>query len=223
MIKDISRKKVDNKSIAKNETKNKTINKTINKTERVNTSKKLFTTKDIVYTAVAVALMAVCSWISIPTTVPVTLQTFAVFLTVLLLGGFRGTIAILVYIMMGGIGIPVFAGFSGGLSTLAGPTGGYIVGFIASSLIMWMFENISKKRYWLKIVSMLLGLIACYALGTLWFMHTYTAKDGSSATLMMTLGWCVFPFIIPDLIKLAVALGIGMDKNLRNVIHGSNN
>ena len=206
MIKDISRKKVDNKNIAKNETKNKTINKTINKTERVNTGKKLFTTKDIVYTAV-----------------PVTLQTFAVFLTVLLLGGFRGTIAILVYIMMGGIGIPVFAGFSGGLSTLAGPTGGYIVGFIASSLIMWMFENISKKRYWLKIVSMLLGLAACYALGTLWFMHTYTAEDGSSATLMMTLGWCVFPFIIPDLIKLAVALGIGMDKNLRNVIHGSNN
>ena len=214
MIKDISRKKVDNKAETKSKAKAKT--------ERVSTSKRLFSTKDIVYTAVAVALMAVCSWISIPTTVPVTLQTFAVFLTVLLLGGFRGTIAILVYIMMGGIGIPVFAGFSGGLSTLAGPTGGYIVGFIATSLIMWMFENVSKKRYWLKIVSMLLGLIACYALGTLWFMHTYTAEDGSSATLMTTLGWCVIPFIIPDLIKLTVAFGIGMDKTLRNVILGSN-
>lgn len=215
MIKNLCRKKVDNR---KNETKSKTKNKT----ERIDTRKRLFTTRDIVYMAFAVALTAVCSWISIPTTIPVTLQTFAVFLTVLLLGGFRGTIAILVYIMLGGIGIPVFAGFSGGIATLAGPTGGYIVGFIATSLIMWMFENVSKGRYWLRIISMLLGLVACYALGTLWFMHTYTADDGSHATLMMTLGWCVFPFIIPDLIKLTVALGIGMDKNLRNVIIRSN-
>jgi biotin transport system substrate-specific component len=185
--------------------------------------KKLFRTTDITYIGAAVALITICSWISIPTTIPFTLQTFAVMLTVLLLGGMRGTIAITVYILLGAVGVPVFAGFSGGIARLMGPTGGYIIGFIASSLIMWMFENISKKRYWLKIVSMLLGLAACYALGTLWFMHTYTAKDGSSATLMMTLGWCVYPFIIPDLIKLAVALGIGMDKNLRNVIHGSNN
>jgi biotin transport system substrate-specific component len=216
MIKNISHKKADNSSNSKNKAKSKTKNKT----EQVN--KRLFTTKDIAYIAVAVSLMTVCSWISIPTTVPVTLQTFAVFLTVMLLGGFRGTIAILIYIMMGGIGIPVFAGFSGGISTLAGPTGGYIVGFIATSLIMWMFETVSNKRYWLKIISMLLGLAACYALGTIWFMHTYTAEDGSSATLMMTLGWCVFPFIIPDLIKLAVALGIGMDKRLKNVILGNN-
>lgn len=214
MIKNICRKKVDNKNETKTNTKSRK--------GRVETSKKLFSTRDIVYIAVAVALMAVCSWINIPTTVPVTLQTFAVFLTVMLLGGFRGTIAILVYIMLGGVGVPVFAGFSGGISTLAGPTGGYIVGFIATSLIMWMFENISKKRFWLKIVSMLLGLVACYALGTLWFMHTYTAKDGSNATLMMTLGMCVFPFIIPDLIKLTIALGIGMDKSLRKVILGNN-
>ena len=219
MNKNICRKKVDSKV---DNSKNTSKNKTKNKTERVNKPKRLFTTRDIVYMAFSVALMAVCSWISIPTTIPVTLQTFAVFLTILILGGFRGTVAILVYIMLGGVGVPVFAGFGGGIATLAGPTGGYIIGFIATSLIMWLFENVSKKRYWLKVFSMLLGLAACYALGTLWFMYTYTAEDGSSATLMMTLGWCVFPFIIPDLIKLAVALGIGMDKNLRRVTLGNN-
>ena len=68
---------------------------------------------DLAYIAIGAALIAVCSWISIPTTVPFTLQTFAVMLTVLLLGGMRGTIAVTVYILLGAIGVPVFSGFSG--------------------------------------------------------------------------------------------------------------
>ena len=69
-------------------------------------------TYDMVYIAVFAVLMAICSWISIPATVPFTLQTFAVFLAVCVLGGKRGTIAVVVYILLGAIGIPVFAGFT---------------------------------------------------------------------------------------------------------------
>ena len=70
-------------------------------------------TYDLVYVSIFVVLIAVCSWISIPLTVPVTLQTFGVFIAVGLLGGKRGTLAVLVYILMGAIGIPVFSGFTG--------------------------------------------------------------------------------------------------------------
>lgn len=70
-------------------------------------------------------LIAICSWISIPMTVPFTLQTFAVFLAVGVLGGKRGSLAVLIYILLGAVGIPVFAGFSGGIGVLLGNTGGY--------------------------------------------------------------------------------------------------
>lgn len=90
-------------------------------------------TVDIAYIGLFVAVMAICSWISIPATVPFTLQTFAVFMAVGLLGGKRGTIAVLTYVLLGAIGVPVFAGFSGGIGALLGNSGGYIVGFIFSA------------------------------------------------------------------------------------------
>ena len=90
---------------------------------------------DLVYTAVGIALICVCSWISIPMPVPFTLQTFAVPVVLLLLGGKRGTLATVIYVIMGAIGIPVFAGFTGGPGILFGSTGGYIIGFIFMGLV----------------------------------------------------------------------------------------
>ena len=83
-----------------------------------------FTPKDMAYIALLVVLIAVCSWISIPSVVPFTMQTFGVFCAVGLLGGFRGTVAVLIYILMGLIGLPVFSNFNGGAGYLMGPTGG---------------------------------------------------------------------------------------------------
>ncbi len=164
-------------------------------------------TYDMVYIAVFAVLMAICSWISIPATVPLTLQTFAVFLTVGVLGGKRGSMAVLIYILLGAIGIPVFAGFSGGLGTLLGNTGGYIIGFLFSALVMWLMENLLGKKTWVLAVSMVLGLVVCYAVGTVWFMVVYTQKTGAIG-IVTVLSWCVIPFIIPDLIKIALALGL---------------
>ena len=118
-------------------------------------------TKDIALTALFVAVMAVCSWISIPATVPFTLQTFGVFLSVGLLGGKRGSLAVLVYLLLGAVGLPVFSGFTGGIGHLLGPTGGYIIGFIFSALLMWLAERLFGKSVAVLAVSMIAGLIVC--------------------------------------------------------------
>lgn len=162
-------------------------------------------TYDVVYVGVFAVLITICSWISIPTLVPFTLQTFAVFLTAGLLGGKRGTMAVLVYVLLGAIGIPVFAEFTGGIGIILNNTGGYIIGFIFSALVMWLMESLLGNKLWVQGLSMVLGLIVCYAVGTAWFMFVYT-KDSGAVGLAAVLGWCVFPFIIPDIIKIALAL-----------------
>jgi biotin transport system substrate-specific component len=161
-------------------------------------------THDLVYIAMFAVLMAICSWISIPTVVPFTLQTFGVFMAVSMLGGKRGTISVLVYILLGVVGVPVFAGMSGGIGVLVGSTGGYIIGFLFSALVMWAFEKIPGKKPVVQIISMLAALIVCYAFGTVWFMVVYARTTGAVG-LGTVLGWCVIPFIIPDLVKIAMA------------------
>lgn len=134
------------------------------------------------------------------------MQTFGVFLAAGILGGKRGTAAVAVYIMMGIIGLPVFAGFRGGASVLAGPTGGYIAGFILSALIMWAFEAAGLRTGRGLILSMLTGLLTCYAFGTVWFMTVYAAQNGE-LSIMSALSLCVLPYVIPDLIKIGLAAG----------------
>ena len=163
------------------------------------------TTRDMVYCAMFAVLIAVCSWISIPATVPFTLQTFGIFVTVGILGGKRGSVSVLIYLLLGAVGIPVFAGFKGGIGALLGTTGGYIIGFLFSALITWGMEVLLGKKLWVLAVSMVLGLLACYAFGTIWFMVVYARTSGAIG-LMTALGWCVFPFILPDVIKIALAL-----------------
>lgn len=170
-------------------------------------SKQKMKTTDMVYIAVFAVLMAICSWISIPTVVPFTLQTFAVFLAMSVLGGKRGCLSILVYLLLGAVGIPVFSGFQSGVAVIFGRTGGYIIGFVFAALIMWAMEMLPWKKTWVQILSMLLGMITYYFIGTIWFMEVY-AKDSGEIGLMAVLGWCVFPFIVPDLIKMALALAL---------------
>ncbi len=161
-------------------------------------------TKDMVYIAIFAALMAVCSWISIPMVIPFTLQTFGVFMAVGLLGGKRGTLAVLVYILLGAVGLPVFAGFAGGPGVLFGLTGGYIFGFLFSALAMWAMEKLPGKRNVIRLLSMIVGLIICYAVGTAWFIAAYGRQTGPIG-LSAALFTCVVPFIIPDAVKIAVA------------------
>ncbi|MBQ3291277.1 MAG: biotin transporter BioY [Mogibacterium sp.] len=174
-------------------------------------------TRDFAAVALFAAVMAICSWISIPAAVPFTMQTFGVFLTVGLLGGKRGSLAVAVFLLLGAIGAPVFAGFAGGLGYMLGATGGYIIGFLFSALLMWVIEKMFGKSMWVLTASMAAGLIVCYAFGTAWFMTVYTKNTGEIG-LATALGWCVIPYIIPDVIK--ITLASVLSKKLRPVISG---
>ena len=163
--------------------------------------------RDLTQIAACAALMAVCAWVAVPTAPPFTLQTLGVFLSVGLLGGKRGTAAVGLYLLMGAAGLPVFSGFTGGAGGLLGATGGYLVGFLASALVMWAMERLAGNRLGVLGASMVLGLLACYAFGTAWYLALYARASGAMG-LGAALGTCVAPFVVPDLCKIAVALGL---------------
>lgn len=158
-------------------------------------------TYHIVYTGIFAVLLIICSWISIPTIIPFTLQTFGVFLTLLLLGGKQGTLSIFIYLLLGAIGIPVFSGFGAGLGYLLGNTGGYAIGFLFIGVTCWIFESLFGEKRILQLVSLFIGLMFCYAFGTFWFLYIST-NSGNAQSIFSILTLCVFPFVIPDLCKL---------------------
>lgn len=162
---------------------------------------------DLVYIALFTSLIAVCSWISVPFVIPFTLQTFAVFVTVALLGGKRGTVTVVCYLLLGLCGVPVFSRFNSGPAALFGATGGYLMGFVAIALIMWAFEKFFGKKTFVLALSMLAGLGACYIFGSLWYTLVYMKSAGGSG-FVIALTQCVLPFILPDVAKLALALVI---------------
>ena len=175
--------------------------------------KKLLSVYNSVLIAIFVALITVCTWITIPMgTIPFTLQTFAIFVTGGLLGARRGTIALVIYVILGIIGVPVFSGFSSGIvkfipNTETGMTGGYIIGFLFTILIIGLFKYLSRekdskiKTVYLGI-GMVVGDIVCLAFGTVWFWQFNPMHLG----LLATLSACVVPFIIPEIAKILVAL-----------------
>lgn len=164
-----------------------------------------FTIHDMVLCAMFTALLAICSWIAIPTDVPFTLQTLGVFLTVGLLGGKRGTITVLVFLLLAAVGVPVLAGFTGGLGILLGSTGGYMLGFLLSALLMWGMEHFWGNSLKVLGLGMVLGMALCYLFGTVWYAVVYAQTD-SSVGLWTAFVWCVVPYIIPDIVKIALAL-----------------
>lgn len=147
--------------------------------------------------AMLAALLTVCAWISVPMgDMAVTLQTFAVFLTLGVLGGRLGTVTVLVYLLLGAVGLPVFSGMRGGISVLLGPTGGYLWGFLLACPVCWGLEN--RLPRWIGFV---LGLLCCYICGTAWYYLVYAT--GALWPVILT---CVVPYLVPDGIKILLAL-----------------
>lgn len=152
------------------------------------------------------ALLAVCAWVSIPLgDIAVTLQTFGIFLALLLLGGKWGTVSILLYLLLGIVGLPVFSGFRGGIGALLHVTGGFLWGFLASGLVYWSAEKVGK------LPAAIIGMIACYICGCGWF---YVYTGGGLGFILMR---CVLPFLIPDGVKLWLAFHLS--KRLCKVIN----
>lgn len=160
---------------------------------------------NLVYVAMFAAIITICAQIQIPTAVPFTLQTLGVFVASAMLGWKRGTLSVAVYILLGLIGVPVFAGFSGGAGVLFGLTGGYIIGFLFTAFIVGFMCDKLGRKLWVLALSMALGLLACYVFGTVWFMLIYNYTMGS-ISLVSALGMCVVPFLLFDAIKIAAAV-----------------
>ena len=158
----------------------------------------------LVMTAVMAAVICAVAPFALPVgPIPITLGTLVMYLAGHVLGGKRAGAAVLVYVLLGAVGVPVFNGFTGGLGVVAGPTGGYIVGFIPLALLSGLaVERFPDSRV-LQFAGMILATAVLYALGTAW----YCVQAGK--TLGVALGACVFPFIPGDLAKMVVALVLG--------------
>lgn len=151
-------------------------------------------TKNLTLAGLFAALTAICAWITIPAfDIGFTMQTFAVFLALGLLGGKWGTVSILIYLLLGAMGMPVFSGFRGGFGALLGVTGGYLWGFLISGLLYRMLEPFGK------LPAMICGMLGCYLCGSLWFL--IYAGGGPELVLLR----CVVPYLIPDAAKIWLA------------------
>lgn len=155
---------------------------------------------DMVLVSLFVAVMIICAQIAVPVgMVPFTMQTMSVLVAAALLGCKRGLTSIAVYILLGAIGLPVFAGFKGGVGVLAGPTGGYIVGFLFVGLIVGLVVEKFGRKFSVLILSMSAGVLLCYVFGTLWFAVS-TGTDFLSALMV-----CVVPYVVTDVLKIVVS------------------
>ena len=169
-------------------------------------------TKRLVYCALFAAVTGILSVLSIPTQpVPTNMAIFGVLLAGGMLGKKYGTLSVAVYILSGAVGTPVFAGFRGGLATLAGPTGGYIAGYIIIAFLTgFIYEKTQKLKYTLPV--MLLAVALCYAAGTTWYCLIMHSGVLSAFTL------CVLPFIPADIAKIVMA-SIILKKYKRRVVN----
>jgi biotin transport system substrate-specific component len=169
------------------------------KTQRIST-------RELVITGMFTAVICVLSQISIQTQpIPFTLGLLAIFLTGALLSPRYALLATLAYLLLGAFGLPVFAGLKSGIQTLAGPTGGYLMAYPVMAFVTALsYKLIRKYRIIALAAGMLISLALCYLIGTLWFTFITDNSFYSALTL------CVFPFILVDLVKIALAIAIGL-------------
>ncbi|WP_423413130.1 biotin transporter BioY [Faecalibacterium prausnitzii] len=165
---------------------------------------KKLTTYQMAVTALMAAVMCVLGPLTVPIgAVPISLANFVICLTAWLLGPKFGTLSVAVYLCIGLIGVPVFSGYGAGLAKLAGPTGGYLVGYLLLALIGGLFIEKSNGNPVISGIGLVLGDAACYVLGTAWFVFQMQCELGYALSV------CVYPFIALDLAKIVVSCVVG--------------
>ena len=167
----------------------------------------------LLFVALMSALISLTAMISIPSPIPFTLQTFGVFFALFFLGGRLGSLSVLLYICIGALGIPVFSGFGGGIARLFDVGGGYIIGFLVGALLYWLLVAVLPKAAHFKILSSAIAMLSIYLTGTVWYFAVYLdGVGGIGAVLFAT----VLPFVIPDILK--IALAYFLSKRLQRII-----
>lgn len=171
--------------------------------------------KTLTICALSAAIMCICGPLSVPIgPVPVSLTNLIICFEVMILGTRKALAGYAVYILIGIIGFPVFSGFQGGLAKVAGPTGGYLVGFFLMILIGGFVMERAKGNLVVTGIGMILGTAVCYIFGTAWFMFIMNCEPAQSLAL------CVWPFVPFDLMKIAVAVPVGKIVRKRLVTAG---
>lgn len=163
--------------------------------------------KSMVLMALFAAITCVLAPMSVPIgPVPISLGTLVIYFSVVILGWQRSLISTGVYVLLGLVGLPVFTGFEGGIGKIAGPTGGYLLGYFFMIIVCGLFIEIKSERTWMKYLlsfaGMVLGTAVLYAFGTVWFC--ISTGSGVWAALLI----CVFPFVLGDLVKIILAVVI---------------
>ena len=157
-----------------------------------------------VLTALLAAALCVMAPLAVPLgPVPVTLATLGVYLAAGLLGPWRGAAAVGLYLALGAVGVPVFAGFLGGVSRLAGPTGGFLLGYLPMAVICALFAARFGTRRWAPLLGMVLGTAVLYTVGTVWLCLQTGVRPGEAVVV------CVLPFLPGDCLKMAAAWLLG--------------
>ena len=165
-------------------------------------------TKNLTKTALSIGIITICAWITIPFAIPITLQTFGIFLMLRVIGGRNTLAAVICYILLGAVGMPVFSGFAGGIGYLAGPTGGFIIGFAATVILYMIFEKKATGAL-PSIIIMIVSQLLCYIVGTCGYLFLYAIAADIDTDIVGALMLCVIPFIIPDIIKIVCAYYLG--------------
>lgn len=167
-------------------------------------------TRTMTETALMAAVMCILGPLALPIgPVPISLATLAVLLAAYITGPLKGAAACLIYLALGTVGLPVFSGFQGGVAKIAGPTGGYLLGYVFLALIAGWFIHHFYDKIWLQFAGMCIGTAVLYIFGTLWLAHV----AGLSFNEALATG--VLPFIPGDVIKMAVAIVLGRAVNKR--------
>ncbi len=172
-------------------------------------------TKKTATVAVLAAILCILSPFSVPLgAIPVSLATFAVYIISCTVNKKYTTAAVIIYILLGAAGLPVFSAFGGGFHKIAGVTGGYIIGYIPCAFIIALLVDKFESKKYIYPISMILGTLVCYAIGTLWYMYQ------TETQLVSALSTCIFPFVIGDAIKITAAscIGITARKKLRRFV-----
>jgi len=165
-----------------------------------------------VYASLLAALTAAGAYLIIPIgPVPISLQTLFVYLTGLLLGSRWGSASVAVYLLAGACGLPVFAGGTGGIGRLAGPTGGYLFGYLAGVFVIGLITEKAKRRWIIDVVAMTVGTLIIYVAGVAW-LKTVTGMTFNKA---VTLG--MLPFLVGDSLKILAAIAIA--RAVRPLLH----
>lgn len=168
--------------------------------------------KKMTHTALMTAVICILAPLSIPVgAVPISFTNLAIYFAVYLIGTKCAVYSYLIYYLLGIVGLPVFSGFTGGLSKAVGPTGGCLIGFFFMTIISGIFIEKFKDSRIMQLLGMILGTIVVYTMGTLWF--SFVMKNSITEAFMI----CVAPFIVGDLIKMVLAMYIG--STIRNRIN----